>query len=60
MKKLYHIKFPKSTQFSKRNNEKWIDFIKKVCYNNLVNNIERIFLWQTREKMITMLPIKPW
>ena len=58
MKKLYHIKFPKSTQISKRNNEKYIDFIKKVCYNSRVNNFERIFLCQIRRKTTTMLPTK--
>ena len=30
MKRLYHINFPKSTQFSKRNNQKYIDFIRKI------------------------------
>ena len=40
---------------SKRNNQKYIDFIKKVCYNSRVNNFERIFLCQIRRKITTML-----
>ena len=60
MKKLYHIKFPKSTQISKENNEKYIDFIKKVCYNSQVNKFERMFLWQITRKIATMLPKKQW
>ena len=53
MKRLYHINFPKSTQISKRNNQKYIDFIKKICYNSQEINSERNFLWQITRKMLT-------